>query len=111
MSENPTSDQAIEEYRNRKVLLNETPVDDGSTTITLTVREGDSAAFFAVTQANGEEDEDGVETEWTDEIQTALTEDELYAFALAAGQALAKLGSRRNVAGLIAELADTLIDR
>lgn len=91
----------------RPLLLDAYPVQDGTITVNVWVRQSDNLATMRVTEEiEGDEDE-GVEAS-TAEIDAYLTGDELYHLAMAAGQALAKLGDRNNLVGLIRDLVDEL---
>jgi len=90
------------------LVMDECPVEDGTSTVNLWIREGDGAAAMRVSQDQESEDENGEEFVDTVEIDISLTCDELYHLAVATGTALARLGDRENLIGAISALVEEL---
>jgi hypothetical protein len=96
-----TPTTALEDLANRPLLFDAYPVQDGETTVNLWVRKGDELATMRVSTEEG----DAIKTT---EIDAYLTTVELFHLAMTAGTALAKLGDRANLVGLIQGLVDEL---
>jgi hypothetical protein len=103
-----TPTTALEDLANRPLLFDAYPVQDGETTVNLWVRKGDELATMRVSTEEGDEDSDDEDAIKTTEIDAYLTTVELFHLAMTAGTALAKLGDRANLVGLIQGLVDEL---
>lgn len=105
-----TETDALTIYQNRPLVMDETPVDDGSITINMWVRRGDELATMRVTEFGSDEDEHGEEFETTTEIDSHLVPDELFDLAMTAGKALRALGKLADLTELIKGLTDELFE-
>ena len=108
MTEIQNTETAAQQIAARPLILDETPVDDGCNKMELWVREGDELATMRVTEIGSDEDADGNEIETETQIDTYLRADELTEIAIAAGKALAKIGTRAELIDVIKELTELL---